>query len=423
MRRRTFLATVSFGAGAGCVGGSEGDGSATTAIDGTETTSAVAPSQGDSTGEWPMNGRGPGRTGYAPTARFGDEVTEAWSAESVEDDASWTTAPVTDDRRVFVGSSVERARVTAYRANGGGRSWRTELGVDDERITGLAVAEGRVYATTRIDGSRTSRLVGVSTSDGALDWETTFPANATGLPLVADGRLYVATGGDDGAVVACALDGTRQWRRTIDGEPYTPLCFESGTLFAGTASGDIAALDAEDGEPLWTSGAVTGDACCPDIQGSPTTSDGRLYVPGIDERLYAVATDDGSVEWTAELLENDYGNAIPSPAVADETVYVNTIHGGVIAFDTADGSERWRTGEYGGNLPPAAGADGVVCPRTDASIAAYDSAGDERWRFEMHRPDAPGMALYSMRPRVAAAHGRVYVTVNDGRVYALDPSE
>lgn len=416
MRRRTFLTAVGFGAGAGCVGGSGGD-DPEAAID-----EAEAPHQDDSAGGWQMDGRGPGRTGYAPGARFGDEITETWSAGSAEDDASWATAPVADDRHVYVGSSVEQARVTAYGANDGGRSWRADLGTDDERIMSLAVAEGRVYATTRIDGSRTSRLVGVSISDGALDWEATFPANATSPPLVADGRLYVATGGDDGAVVAHALDGTRQWRRTVDGEPYTPLCFESGTLFAGTASGDIVALDAEDGEPLWTSGAVTGDACCPDIQGSPTVSDGRLYVPSIDGHLYAMATDDGSVEWTAELLENDYGNAIPSPAVTDETVYVNTIHGGVIAFDAASGSERWRTGKYGGNLPPAAGADGVVCPQTDASVAAYDSTGDERWRFEMHRPDAPGMALYAMRPQVAAAHGRVYVTVNDGRVYALDPS-
>lgn len=419
MRRRAFLAVLGTGVGAGCVSGSEGDEPGTvTTTDGAGKTDSTAPDRDGLTNGWAIDEYDAGRTGYNSATRLPAEAAATWSAGSVEDDASWATAPVIDDRRVYVGYAVERTRVTAYGAMDGTRAWEASLR-EDERPSGLVVYEGTVVLATRIDRQGRSRLVGLSVGDGSLQWKVTLPARLTGPPLVANGRLYAAIGGDDSAVLAYATDGTEQWRRAIDGEAYTPLCFEAGVLFVGTANGDIVALDASDGELLWAAEVVAGDTCCPDIQGTPAVADGQLYVPGIDERLYAAATDDGSAEWTAELLEDDYGNPVPSPAVADETVYVNTIHGGVIALDSADGSERWRTDEHGGNLPPAAGGDGVVCPRTDASVAAYDESGEERWRFEMHRPDAPGDTMYIMDPEVAVAHDRAYVTVNDGRTYAI----
>lgn len=127
---------------------------------------------------------------------------------------------------------------------------------------------------------------------------------------------------------------------------------------------------------------------------------------------------DGTKGWDTRLLDQIYGNSIPSVAVFEETLYVNTIHGGVLALRRSDGTEQWRTGKYGGSLPPAAAGDLIVAPTTRGSVQAYDSEGEHRWEFEMLAFDA-GMAVYIMNPQVALAHNRVYISLNDGRIFSL----
>ena len=93
----------------------------------------------------------------------------------------------------------------------------------------------------------------------------------------------------------------------------------------------------------------------------------------ITEELVAADTADGTVLWRTTVVDDDYGNAIPSPAVTGETAYVNTHHGGLVAIDIADGSIRWQSDETGDNQPPAAGDGGVVVPRSD-SVVAYETS-------------------------------------------------
>lgn len=143
-----------------------------------------------------------------------------------------------------------------------------------------------------------------------------------------------------------------------------------------------------------------------------------MYATGTDYRVHAVNADDGTEQWSTRLLEKSYGNPIPSVTVFGKTVYVNTIHGGLIALKRSDGTERWRTGEYGGSLPPAAAGDLILYPTSDHTVQAVNSGGEKQWQFKMEAFDA-GMAAYIMDPEVALAHNRVYVSLNDGRVFSL----
>ena len=374
---------------------------------------------------WPVSGYDAARSGYTPDATppRGD-VGARWLRTPVAGKRTFrTTPPVTDDRRAYVGTTEEvaddrqRGLVVAFDGRTGERVWRTPLSAEHvERVA--RTGETVLAATTSYDPSR-SNLVALAASDGSERWRVELPSSPHGGPITVDDRAYVTT--RDGGLTAVSLDGTREWDRQVaEGEEYasTAPCASDSAAFVGTDRGRLVAFALDDGRELWRSEVVT-ENHRPRIQNTPTVVDGTVYATGTDYRVHAVDARDGTERWSTRLLEKSYGNAIPSVAVVADTVYVNTIHGGLIALRRSDGRERWRTGEYGGNLPPAAAGDLVLFPMSDGSVQAVDSNGEEQWRFEMKSFDAPGMAAYIMNPRLAVAHGRAYVSLNDGRLYSL----
>lgn len=419
-RRRDVLAGFSTGAIAlaGCA-------SLPSRATNTTTTSPppIGPPRDDSAGEpglWPIEGHDAGRTGATTRSTMPDAIDAHWSQERSEA-AHSTTAPVVGPNHVFIGYSestdtngVYDARVAGFDPKTGSERFDVEIGRG--RIYGLALTADHLIAVTRGDGDQTSRLVAV-TDGGTQEWSQALP-HVTGPPALLDGTLYLATRGDDSAVIALASDGTEQWRQTVDGTCYNAPVVGGGAVFVGLEDGHVAALDAGSGEHRWTEPIAPDEPCCPDIQGTPTYAGGLLLVPGIDEHLYATDPADGSTVWSTRVVPEDYGNPVPSPAVLGGRIFLQTYHGGALALDAADGEVRWRDQEPATAAPPAAARDGVVFPAGDRVVARSPS-GDPLWTFEMHVPDAPGAAAYIMDPEVALAHDRVYVSVHDGRVWAL----
>nr|WP_233340593.1 PQQ-binding-like beta-propeller repeat protein [Haloprofundus sp. MHR1] len=375
-------------------------------------------------GRWLMEGHDGGRTGHAASAVPNGDVDVAWLRRP-GNDPHGATAPIVGPERIYI-AYVEEPDDTEYSevylAGFDAESGEQQLDVNLEtgRAVGLALADETILAVTRgLDYEQTT-LTALARDDGSTQWTETIP-DVTGSPAVVDGTCYLATRDEDNTVYAYALDGTQRWRTPIDGECYTATCADRDGVYVGLTNGRIAALDATTGELRWSEQIATPDECCPDIQGTPTVADGRLYVPGIAEELVAADTADGTVLWRTTVVDEDYGNAIPSPAVTADTAYVNTYHGGLVAIDIADGSIRWRSAESGYNQPPAAGDGGVVVPQND-SVIAYETSDSQAWRIDITVPDI-GMAGYIMDTEVALAHGMCYVGIADGRIYAIGASE
>lgn len=419
--RRDVLAGFSTGAVvlAGCTSLRGGASNTTTTTD----PAPIGPPEDDTSGEpglWPIEGHDAGRTGATTRSTVPDAVEAHWSQER-SDAAHSTTAPVVGPNHIFVGYSestdtngVYDARVAGFDPKTG--TERFDVRIGRGRVYGLALTDDHLIAVTRGDGDQRSRLAAVS-DGGAQEWTQALP-DVTGPPALLDGTLYLATRGDDSAVIAFDTDGTEQWRQAVDGGCYNAPVVGVGAVFVGLEDGRVTALDATSGAHRWTQPIAPDDPCCPDIQGTPTYAAGRLFVPGIDEHLYAADPDDGSTVWSTRVVPEDYGNPVPSPAVVDGTVFLQTHHGGALALDVADGEIRWRRQENASAGTPAATPDAVVFPAGDR-IVARDAAGEHLWTFEMYVPDAPGSAAYIMDPEVALAHDRVYVSVHDGRVWAL----
>ncbi|WP_227377581.1 PQQ-binding-like beta-propeller repeat protein [Haladaptatus halobius] len=374
-------------------------------------------------GRWVVEGHDGGRTKYTESTLPHGDVGVAWLRRPGTDPHG-ATPLIVGPNRVYIGyteSSTDADNPDAYLAGFDAQTGDQQLEkhLDTGRTVGLAVAGDRLLAVTRSPDYDQATLTAL-TRNGAIQWTDTLP-DVTGSPAIVDRTCYVATRDEDNAVYAYSLDGTRQWRTSIDGQCYTATCADRDGVYVGLTDGRIAALDATTGEQRWSKQIATPDECCPDIQGTPTVADGRLYVPGIAEELVAADTADGTVLWRTTTVDEDYGNAIPSPAVTADTAYVNTYHGGLVAIDISDGSIRWRSAENGYNQPPAAGDGSVVVPRND-SVVAYEMSDSHAWTIEITVPDI-GMAAYIMDTEVALAHGMCYVGVADGRLYAIGARE
>jgi outer membrane protein assembly factor BamB len=163
-------------------------------------------------------------------------------------------------------------------------------------------------------------------------------------PVSADGIVYVM---DSDAVVS-AFDitgGGRVWRfdtREEDDDSTNVgggLAVDQGTLYAVNGLAELVALDAAKGTVRWRSkfGAPTRSA--------PTVVEGRLFVTTIEDRLLALATDDGRQLWShqaANATTSVLGR--PAPAYADglvvagfgsgELATVRAESGGVVWTDT-----------------------------------------------------------------------------------------
>lgn len=429
--RRTLLKYATLGAGSlgGCLSASPApgpdDGSSHPDESSSPKSSEHAAYRYAKQGRWRMDGRDAGRTGFAPRSRAPrSNIGTAW-VHRPEDDPHSATAPVVGSDHVFIGYSeptetngVYDARVSGFDAKTGEQQLDVQIGTG--RVAGLALVHETLIAVTWGDGSTESQVIAVSTTDGTIQWEMS-TLDVTGPPALTSDTLYLATRDGDNTLYAYALDGTERWQSPIDGECYNTPCVDADSVYVGLADGRIAALASATGRERWTERVVSGDSCCPDIQGTPTVAGDRLFVPGIDEQIAAVKTADGSVAWTTRVVDKDYGNAIPSPALTSETVYVNTNHGGLVALGTSDGTIRWRSQQMGYFQPPAVDGETVVFPR-HGSVVAYDTGGEELWTFDMHVPDA-GMAAYIMRAELALAHDRLYISLHDGRVYAVGTRE
>jgi outer membrane protein assembly factor BamB len=380
-----------------------------------------------------MEGHDGGRTGESDSPVPRGDVDVAWLRRPGTDPHG-ATAPIVGPERVYLAyvespDDAEKSAVSLAGFDAASGEQQLDVSLRTGRAVGLALAGETLLAVTRGPDYEQATLTALARGDGSTQWADTLP-DVTGSPAVVDGTCYLATRDEDTAVYAYTLDGTRQWRTALDGECYTAPCADSDGVYVGLTDGRIAALDATTGDRRWSEQIATPDECCPDIQGAPTVADGRLYVPGIAEELVAADTADGTVLWRTAVVDEDYGNAVPSPAVTPETAYVNTYHGGLVAIGLADGSIRWRSAEDGFNQAPAVGDGGLVMPRNDSvvayetkdSVVASETSDSPAWTIDTPVPDI-GMAGYIMDTEVALAHGTCYVGIADGRIYAIGSRE
>lgn len=285
-------------------------------------------------------------------------------------------------------------------------------------------------------------------------------------PVVAgDGTVYV--GSADRSFYALHRDGTLAWKvdtgEIIDS---AALLDDKGRVYFGSGDGNLRALDAATGTPVWMTtadaGGVNGsyiDWFEGNVQLSPS---GQLYAPNDNFFLYQLDRDTGAFTqklrlpdqtWSSPAFDHagaragqlyignnnlvsalgsnlfsfdkasvekweDYvgvGSVAASPLVTPGgIVVVGSFDGYVRGYDAVTGAQKWQFGARDHiYASPARQSDGtIVQAATDGSVYGLDeTSGQLRWEFDSRDPIRSSPAV--------DADDNVYFGSGDGRLYVL----
>lgn len=219
-----------------------------------------------------------------------------------------------------------------------------------------------------------------------------------------------------GAVQAVsAASGKTVWRENATerkaarriGSVGSGLALADGRLFAALGTGEVVAMDSGNGAELWRV-----DLKSP-VRSAPTVYGGRLFVVTADNRLTALAQDDGRTLWQHyAFLENVSLLGKAAPAIDEGVGVAAFASGDVIAFRPENGSILWteslgtaRLADAGAEINdirarPVIDGDRVFVVSSGGLLSALDlKTGSVIWEREIggiNQPWLAGDVLYAV---------------------------
>jgi polyvinyl alcohol dehydrogenase (cytochrome) len=310
-----------------------------------------------------------------------------------------------------------------------------------------------------LGNSRYQPQAGIAAADAPrlkLKWAFAYPGGVNSQPVLAGGRLYVASFA--GKVYSLdARTGCVHWRRDEQGGVRTAVLIgalsagKAGRLaaFYGDTTGTVHALDAATGAPIWATRIEAHPRAL--ITGSPVLWKGRLYVPvssleeavGLD-RKYGCCTFRGSVAAldaaTGKLLWQTYAiDEAPKPLKMNAAgVQMYGPAGAAIwsapTIDPKRGVLYVATGDSYTDAPTA-GSDAVMALDLGTGKVRWSRQVTEHDNFLVGCSGRPGQGANcpgELGPDVDFGASTILRTLKDGRqvllagqksgiVYGLDP--
>lgn len=325
----------------------------------------VIPEPGELGEEWPMYGRGPGRTGASPVRLEGVPL-PGWTYSPRKSIGALPSPPTVRYDRVYV--ALGDACYYCIDRHAGRVRWRLPYGFPHdftdqpppapavfEGIAYLCYPDGTVHGVDAhsgqpiwqldVGGPITSspavsggilyfgcwngHVYGVETKTGAIAWKHDL-GTAISEPVASGDHLLFAMDRGGGLHALDAHTGGLRWRVHLD-RPASPI-FAEVVLVCGRKG-----FDPESGQELWSADLPSAPAAVwidqvicrgesvdlftgavrwahPQLKEfiGWTVSGGQLIAVGDDQRLYALNGLDGALEWSLDLE----GRARHAPAVA-----------------------------------------------------------------------------------------------------------
>ena len=312
------------------------------------------------------------------------------------------------------------------------RLWAAQAGAgsseDGQLLAQPVVGGGMVFTMDAAAEIRAHRL-----ETGAPVWRTPLAEAADeegilgGGAAFDSGTLFVTTG----FARVFALDaatGAEKWRRRLSGPLRAAPTVYRGRVFASTIANTLYALDAGDGEILWTHSGIA-EAVGLVGAAAPAAADGIVVVPYSSGEVVALRAANGRMVWSdavAPLRRSDPVSALPQirgrPVIDRGLVLVVGNGGRTVAIDFRTGERVWEQA-VGGAFGPwvAAGLVYVVSDRGEV-VCLSRVDGRVLWvralpRYE-DEEDRTG-AIQWTGPTLAG--GRLLVGNSLGEIWMLSP--
>jgi len=344
-------------------------------------------------------------------------VKNAWSADAGAGSSFWgklTSSPIVYGNKVFTLDA--NGQVSAFSLSGGSALWRVSNTPPNEKDRegfggGLAADGGRIYAATGF-----GMVVALDPESGKKLWEKSVGAPVRASPTAAGERVFVVTM-EGQTYCLSGSDGTELWTFRGTEERASILTNTSPAVEGDIAvfpypTGDVVALKASTGQPIWTeslSRARTGSSLSAmSDTARPSIDGGMVFAVGHAGRMVATSQKSGERLWSISVP------GIQAPWVAGDSVFVVDTSGQLLAVARRDGKIQWSvklTGSStwsgpvlaGGRLWLASGTGQLV--GVDATTGRIDTTQDL------------GQPVY-IAPIVAG--GRLFVLTDKAKLLAFN---
>lgn len=287
----------------------------------------------------------------------------------------------------------------------------------DRVVAPPSVANGSVYTATD-DGT----LVAVDAARGTRQWSSPPDAGEMGevqTPIALDGcGAVVATsfrgsgGQPEGAVRAVDLRShQRRWGVHAADQVFSAPQIVDGVAYAGlsfaTSQGSLDRIHVLDGYYVNDGSRGYRKRFSAAVLASPTSDHQRIWIGDLDQNLYALGP--GGRQLWAYVTQG----IVSLPAIYDgNNVVVASADHHVASLDPASGREHWSV-EVGDVQAAMAVSNGeVVAADSQGTVHALASSdGSEKWHHDV------GTAVTRA---VVAAGDRIFVVDDDGVLHVLD---
>ncbi|MBI2428238.1 MAG: PQQ-binding-like beta-propeller repeat protein [Ignavibacteriales bacterium] len=223
-------------------------------------------------------------------------------------------------------------------------------------------------------------------------------------------------------------DGTLVWKKSLGSPlPYEwgfdyyigSPAIDNGTLYIGSADGNLYALNSKDGRELWKFKSSSL------IRSTPAIDERNIYFGDCSGKIFAVDKSNGTRVWqfstVGDTLDNekfgfDRKAVISSPTIYKDKIFVGGRDGFLYALDKASGKEIWKYDYQVSWIISTAAIknDILITGTSDGRFfhALNAQNGKQLWRFTTNGP--------VWASPVITKNDRVVISSNDGYVYCVD---
>lgn len=341
---------------------------------------------------------------------------------------------------------LDVTKIWSTGVGGGKKQMRLRLGL------GPALDGGVVFAA-----SHKGEVIALALKDGRVRWRRDLKLPLSGGP--AAGHGLVVLGASKGQIVALdAATGANRWQTRVNGELLSEPAISESVVVIRAVDGKLHGLDAASGRELWSveqqvprlslrgtaipviardmaiSGFDNGKVMAVslakgdtvweatlaaphgktelerlvDIDSTVQVSGDNVYAVGYQGRVAMLGLDNGQIWWAHDM------SSYRGLALKDDTLYVSTAEGEVIALHGRDGSEMWRN--------EALKRRGLSMPAvTSTAIAVADFQGYLHWmdRSTGQLLARERVAKYRVSNPPVAADDTVVVLTDGGQLAAF----
>jgi len=256
-------------------------------------------------------------------------------------------------------------------------------------------------------GATDGKLYRLDARDGALQWDAPYTTQGaiTSTPVVVGNRVLFQNN-ENRTYAVDATTGQYLWdqgrprtvKLTMKGEGGVAVA--DGVVYAGYDDGFLTAMRLEDGATTWSKSLAGKSKQFVDVDSRPLIVEDAVYAASYTSGLYCLDRKYGGIRWLYPA------RGVLSPSFGDNTLFVASSGGNLVALRPADGEVLWRAKfDYGDLASPVYDAGRLWVTTGDGLLLMDSAKGTSVARITPHN----GLAA-----PVAARAGRLYMVTNSG---------